>query len=349
MKKSHWIVRIVVVAGLTAAAMMPLTYLEAAPGGGKVVVADRGSGTISVISTKSGNVDTYPLPTGDSSPEPMYVFYSPIHNRVFVGDRANDRVVAFNARTFEVDGVAGAGAGVFHMWGSRATNELWVNNDIDNTTTVIDMRTLESVTTIPTPADLVAMSGKPHDVIVDPQGFYAYITVIGVAGPGDYVVQVDARSYEVSATAIVGDDPHVSLSAGNPYLYVAAQGSDVVNVLDRDTLAGITDIPLPGAHGVGMRTNGRYLYVTNLPDGGTDALWVIDTRTNETVGGPVDAPYAVPHNIALTPNGKTIYVTHSGATSDKVSVYRIKGSSPIPVPSGEITVGSNPFGIAYVP
>jgi len=65
------------------------------------------------------------------------VFYSPIDRRVFVGDRANDRVIAFDARTFDVDGLAAAGAGVFHMWGNRATGELWVNNDADNTTSVM--------------------------------------------------------------------------------------------------------------------------------------------------------------------------------------------------------------------
>ena len=342
------IARTAVIAGFMAAASMPLTVLEAAPGGGKVVVANRASGTISVISTKTDNVATVQLPPGDNTPEPMYVFYSPIQNRVFVGDRANDRVVALDAQTFAVDGMAAAGAGVFHMWGSRATGELWVNNDIDNSTSVIDMRTLETVAVIPTPADLVAMGGKPHDVIVDPQGFYGYITVINVAGPGDYVVQVDARTYEVVSRAIVGDDPHVSLSTGKPNLYVAAQGSDVVNVLDRESLAVVADIAVPGAHGVGMRVNGRFLYTTNLPDGGTDALWVIDTSTNTVVGDPVDAPYSVPHNIAVTPNGGKIYVTHSGA-NDKVSVYRTEGSSPVPSLVGDITVGSNPFGIAYLP
>ncbi len=349
MKTLLWIARAAVIAGSIAAAMLPVTTLEAGQGGGKVVVANRASGSISVISTKTGNVDTYQLPPGNSDPEPMYVYYSPIHRRVFVGDRANDRVVAFDARTFDVEGMAAAGAGVFHMWGSRATGELWVNNDIDNTTSVINMRTLETVTTIPTPADLVAMGGKPHDVIVDPQGFFGYITVLGVANPGDYVVQVDARTFEVVSRAMVGLDPHVSLSRQKPNLYVACQNSDVVNVLDRGSLASITDIPIPGAHGVGMSTNGRFLYVTNLPDGGNDALWVINTRRNATVGDPVDSSYAVPHNIALTPNGKKIYVTHSGGAADKVSVYRTRGRSPMPIPGGEITVGLNPFGIAYVP
>jgi DNA-binding beta-propeller fold protein YncE len=349
MKSLSSISRTALFAGSVALASMFPTAVEAVPNGGKVVVANRASGTISVISAKTDTASTIALPAGDNTPEPMYVFYSPIQNRVFVGDRANDRVVAFDAGSFEVDGTASVGAGVFHMWGSRATGELWVNNDIDNTTSVIDMRTLETVAVVSTPADLVAMGGKPHDVIVDPQGFYAYITVINVAGPGDYVVQVDARSYEIVSRAMVGDDPHVSLSTGKPNLYVAAQGSDVVNVLDRDSLAMVADIALPGAHGVGMRTNGRFLYTTNLPNGGTDALWVIDTKTNTVIPGPVDSPYTVPHNIALTPNGRKIYVTHSGAANDKVSVYQTRGSSPVPSYAGDVTVGSNPFGLAYVP
>ena len=333
----------------TVVAFLPSMHAEAASsGGGKVVVADRGSGTISIISSTTYSVASVALPAGDAQPEPMYVFYAPSQQRGFVGDRANDRVVAFNARNFAVDGIAAAGAGVFHMWGSRATGELWVNNDIDNTTSVIDMRTLETVATIATPADLVALGGKPHDVIVDANGFFAYITVIGVAGADDRLVQVDARSYEIVAVINVGDDPHVSLANGNPYLYVPAQGSDEVNVFDRATLDPITDISIPGAHGAGMSVNGRYLYTTNLPGGGPDALWVIDTKANVVVGAPVATPYPVPHNIALTPNGKRIFVTHSGP-NDKVSIFTTKGGSPMPVLDEVVTVGSNPFGLAYVP
>ncbi len=349
MRKRNPIVRTAALAvGLTIASLLG-GMAEAAPGGGKIVVANRASGTISVISVKNDAVSTYSLPDGAHAPEPMYVFYSPIQRRVFVGDRANDRVVAFDAHSFDVEGIADAGAGVFHMWGSRATGELWVNNDVDNTTSVIDMRTLETVATIPTPADLVAMGGKPHDVIVDQQGFYGYISVIGVAGAGDGLVQVDARDYSVVNQTVVGDDPHVSLAVGNPNLYVPAQGSDIVEVLDRDSLDSVAVISVPGAHGAGMRVNGRYFYTTNLPDGGNDAIYVIDTQSNSVVGDPVDTPFAVPHNIAVTPNGRKIYVSHSGGTSDKVTVYRTRGGSPVPSLVGSIDVGLNPFGIAYVP
>lgn len=317
-------------------------------GQGKVVVADRASGTISVISTKTDElIGTFALPPGDNPPEPMYVYATPFQRRVFVGDRANDRVVAFDSRTFEVDGTAETGRGVFHMWGSTARGELWVNCDIDNTTTVIDMRTLETVATVPTPADLVTMGGKPHDVIVSPNGFFGYVTVLGVAGDSDYVVQFDARTFEELGRAAVGDDPHVSLTLRTPHLYVPSQGGDVVHVLDRFSLEPVTDIEVPGAHGAGMSRSGRYFYTTNLPGGGFEALWTIDTRTNDVIGQPVDSPYSVPHNIALTPNGRKLYLTHSGP-NDKVTIYRIRRGDRTPEFLTEVTVGLNPFGIAYV-
>jgi DNA-binding beta-propeller fold protein YncE len=312
------------------------------------VVADRASGTISVISTRTDQlIGTYDLPAGDNPPEPMYVYAPPFGRRFFVGDRANDRVVAFDSRTFDVIGTAATDEGVFHMWGSPLSGELWVNCDISNTTSVIDMWTLETVAAVPLPADLVAMGGKPHDVIVTPGGFFAYVTAIGVDGEEDYVIQFNGYTYQEIGRAAVANDPHVSLTLRNPYLYVPAQDGNVVHVLNRYTMAPVTDIAVPGAHGAGMRADGRFFFTTNTPGGGEDALWVIDTRTNTVVGDPVDAPFSVPHNIAVTPDGRKLYVTHSGP-NNTVSVYRARRHRPAPEYRGQVTVGDNPFGIAYV-
>lgn len=319
--------------------------------GGSAVIANRGSGTISVIDGRTATVTgTYDLPMGegDAMPEPMYVVHVPQRQRVFVGDRANDRVVAFDSRTFEVEGTAPAGAGVFHMWADGRGRQLWVNNDIDNTTTVIDPKHLTVIATVPTPADLVAMNGKPHDVILGPFGRLAYVTVIGVDGPNDYVVQYDTRSFQEIGRAAVGKDPHVSLARQHNRLYVPCQNSDVVIVLNRFTLGMITTLDVPGAHGAGMSRDGKVFYTTNLPGGGTDALFTIDTRHNTLVGEPVDSPYPVPHNIALDPSGRKLFLTHSGATADKVSVYRMSHHDPVPELVAEVTVGLNPFGLAYV-
>jgi DNA-binding beta-propeller fold protein YncE len=285
---------------------------------------------------------------GDNPPEPMYVFYSPIRNRVFVGDRGNDRVVVYNASTMDIETTVPAAAGVFHMWGSTASRQLWVNNDIDNTSTVIDLRTLDVVATVPTPADLVALDGKPHDVILDPAGDYAYVTVLAAADPNDYVVQFSTETFEELGRTAVGKDPHVSLTRRNEMLYVPCQNTNELYILDRHTLQTVDVLDVPGAHGAGMANNGRFLYTTNLSGGGSEALWTIDTATGEVVGQPTDSPYTVPHNIALTPGGHKLYLTHSGA-NDKVTIYRISGEDPVPVLVGEVTTGANPFGLAWVP
>jgi DNA-binding beta-propeller fold protein YncE len=317
---------------------------------GKIVIANRGSGTISVISTISDElIGTYDLPVGDSAPEPMYVVYTPAKNRVFVGDRANDRVVVFDARDFNVEATVVTGAGVFHMWADPQSQQLWVNNDIDRTTTVIDPNTLDILATVPTPADLVAQGGKPHDVVLDPTGRYAYISIVGIAGDHHYVVQFDTQTFLEIGRAAVGKDPHLSLARQNRLLYVPSQGSDAVYVLDRVTMELLTEIAVPGAHGAGMARNGKYFYTSNLPGGGTGGLSTIDTQTNTVVGEATDTPFAVPHNIALTPNSHKLYLTHSGGAADKVTLYTMTSTDPVPVLASQFTVGLNPFGLAYVP
>ncbi len=320
------------------------------PAQGKIVVANRGEGTISVISAKTNQVvATVALPEGENTPEPMYVVYSAAGNRVFVGDRANDRVVVFDARDFSVEATVAAGDGVFHMWADGRNRQLWVNNDVDNTSTVINPRTLEIIATVPTPADLVAEGGKPHDVILDPVGRYAYVTVVGLPGEVDYLVQYSTQTFQEVNRAPVGKDPHVSLARQHNRLYVPSQNSDVVIVFDRYTLEEITRIDAPGAHGAGMSPNGKVFYTTNLPNGGTDGLFAIDTRTNTIIGEGVDTSYAVPHNIALTSNGRKLFVTHSGATANQVTIYTVSPANPVPVFAGEVTVGLNPFGLAFIP
>ena len=313
---------------------------------GKIVVANRAGGTISVIDTETDQVIMTESLPGLNPAEPMYVVYSKFGHRVFVGDRANDQVVVFDAADFSVIDTIPTGSGVFHMWADARGRQLWVNNDVDNSATVIDTHTLNVIATVPMPADLVALGGKPHDVILDRSGRFAWVTMLGIAGPDDYVVQFSTKTFAELNRAPVGQDPHLSLSNRGRALYVPAQNGSSVAVFDRITLEPVTDIAVPGAHGAGMRTDGKIFYTTNLPGG---ELLTIDTRTNEILGSPLTTAHPVPHNIALTPKGDKIYVTHSGATADKVTVYTASKEIPLPVAAGEITVGTNPFGLAFVP
>ena len=314
---------------------------------GNIVIANRNSGSISVINTKTDEVTgTFQLPSGSNTPEPMYVVYVRRGDRVFVGDRANNRVVVFRASDYSVETTISVGQGVFHMWADKVGKQLWVNNDIDNTTSVIDLNSLQVIATVPTPADLVSMGGKPHDVFLGPLGNLAYVSVIGVAGQSDYVVQFSTRTFQETGRAAVGKDVHLSIPLVSRFLYVPCQNSDVVYVLNRFNMNIVKTISVPGAHGAIMTTNGKIFYTTNLPGGGTNGLYAIKTRTNQVLGS-ANTPYPVPHNVAVNTSSKKLYLTHSGATSDKVTVYEISNRNPIPVYVKEIIVGLNPFGLAF--
>ena len=317
-------------------------------GGGRVVVANRASGTLSVIDRRTDAVvATIPLPPGPNPPEPMYVVYTPVRDRVFVGDRANDRVVAFDARTLQVEGTVPA-TGIFHMWADLPGRQLWVVDNVNHAITVIDPRRLTVLATVP------VAGGTPHDVIVDPLGRFAFVSVfVGGDADPDQVVKYSTRTFAEVGRTDVGEDPHLSMAWPRGRLYVPTQGADAVVVLDARTLAEVDRIPVPNAHGAGMALGGRVFYTTNIADGGTDGLFAIDTRAN-TVAGSVDTPFPgpplpTPHNIALTPNRKKIYVTHSGATANQVTIYTTHGRHPVPVSAVTVEVGLNPFGLAYVP
>ena len=324
---------------------VPKTWASSA---GYVVVANRASGSISIIDVATDTAFDIPL-TGVNTPEPMYVVSSPASGRLFVGDRANNQVVVFRTRDFSVEDTVPAGNGVFHMWASPSARQLWVNNDIDNTVTVIDTISLGVVATIPLPADLVSLGGKPHDVIVAPNAPFAYVSMLGFSGDNDYVIQYHTKSFMELNRAAVGKDPHLSLARQNRRLYVPCQNSDSVYILDRTTLEELDVLMVPGAHGAGMSVNGKIFYTTNLPGGGIDGLFTIGTKLDSLIGEPADTPFTVPHNIALTPDGKKIYVTHSGGPNDVVSVYTATRLDPVPKYLTSITVGNNPFGLDYVP
>jgi len=314
---------------------------------GDIVVANRNSGSISVIDTKTDEVKgTYQLPASPNTAEPMYVVYDKRRHRVFVGDRANNQVVVFNSNNYNVETTIPVGQGVFHMWADRLGKQLWVNNDIDNTTSVINLKTLQVIATVPTPADLVNMGGKPHDVFLGPMGRIAYVSIVGVAGASDYVVQFNTSTFQETGRAAVGKDPHLSIPDVSPYLYVPCQNSNEVYVLDRFNMDLVETISVPGAHGAIMTTNGKVFYTTNLPGGGTNGIYTINTKNNSVLGS-TNTPYPVPHNVAVNNSSKKLYLTHSGGTSDKVTVYSISNHNPVPVFLKEITVELNPFGLAY--
>lgn len=301
----------------------------------EVVVANRGSGSITLIDSRSLAVRDVELP---GTAEPMYVSHDLRHDQVLVGDRANSTVVAFDDDTYEVIGSVPVGDGVFHQWLENSRRQLWVVGDTANTVTVVDTRNLEVLTTIDMPSDIVEAGGKPHDVFV--QGNEAFVTFVGLE-EGGVVVQYSTRTFEETGRADVGGDPHVYVRSGR--LYVASQDSSTVAIFRARDLLPLGSTEVEAAHGLFVTTRSEVL-VTTISGGGTNAVSELNSRLT-TVRDTVDTEFPVPHNITVD-NRRQMYVTHSGGTANTVSVIAL-GRDGFGEPQTVLT-GLNPFGLAFV-
>lgn len=313
---------------------------------GKMVVANRASGSISVINANSNALEqTITLPAGDNPAQPMYVVYN--NGYVFVGDRGNNRVIVYDPSTYKVISTIAAGAGVFHMWADQYRGRLWVNNDIDNTVTVINIYTLSVEKTVSLPEDLTSKGFKPHDIFVDENSKFAYISMLDGKPGNDYVIKINGRNFKEVARQEVGGDPHLFLSPQNRKdLFVASQDAGTVSTLNRRNLSVSNTVEQPGAHGI--YAVGDKLYVSNISAGGKNALNSFNARDLNLLDSD-DAPVAVPHNIAATRDGLKIFITHSGPTQNTVSIYSTDRKTASSSYEGQVTVENNPFGIGFVP
>jgi DNA-binding beta-propeller fold protein YncE len=284
----------------TTSSDLEQTLVRLNPNQGHIVVANRATGNLSILHESTGQVlGTVDLPAGDTIiGDPTYVATLNRTNEVAVADRANNQIVFFDRSTYEVTDTIATGAGNFHMWVDLKETQLWVVNDIDNTLTVIDPKTKTELERVPLPESLIGPNARPHDVILDPAGQYAYVSILQDDNPdADLLLKIDTETFEVVGSAEVGKDPHVSLAPEHNLLYVLSQDSDRIDIFDRRgaLLEQVGSIHQPGAHGVTASPNGQYLYTTNLPGGGDNGLFVIDTVTNQIVGDPdgVDTPLYV--------------------------------------------------------
>ncbi len=315
------------------------------------VVANRNAANISVHRASDGTRErVVALPGGAATPEPMYVQH--VGDEVLVGDRANDRVVRFAAADYSVLGTVAAGRGVFHMW--AGDRQLWVNNDIDNTASVIDTASMQNVRTVPMPADLVAAGYKPHDVFVGRR--FAWVSMLGGSGASDWVVQFDQRTFVERRRAAVGGDPHLWWDEHGRRLFVASQASSEVVMLQSDTLRPLSQRSVSGAHGVFMAAGTQTLLVTDITGNGQGDLLALGGVFGLPIQDQVDTGVATAHNIAASELGTRVMVTHSGATSTTVTLYAMHNAVLPWVPFGlpmleklaTVAADANPFGLAYV-
>lgn len=296
-----------------------------------VAVANRASSNVSFINAVDNSiVKTLDIPNS----EPMYANYVAATDKLYVGDRAQNQIHVIDPTTQTIETSITVGNGVFHMWVDGQGNQLWVNNDVDFTTSVIDLSTNTVIATI-------FLDSKPHDVFVNKAGTQAYVSVFsGDGAVPDSIFAFSTSAYERTAAVGVGKDPHLFHLDGRNKLYVPCQ-SGTVYVLDGSSLAEVTTIPLEGSHGVFASPDENYVYVANISGA---ELYTINP-SDDTAGTGVAAPNGTPHNLAVNEAGTKLFVTHSGPMANTLTTYNLDNGGI----SSESTVdiGTNPFGLAY--
>jgi YVTN family beta-propeller protein len=297
----------------------------------KVVVANRGAGSISFIDAKSNMLaKTLSIPNS----EPMYVVYVPKTDKIYVGDRAGKKIHVINPQSYQVEKSIDAGDGIFHMWTDGQGKELWVVNDIDNTISVIDLSTNAITITID-------IDAKPHDVFVTEDGLTAYVSVFTENTASDMVYKFSTSTYAKTGEASVGKEPHLYHLSSNK-LFVPCQSGQVY-ILDPNTMNIISEKDYVGAHGIFAAPDMNAVFVSNISG---NQLYSINSATGEQLQNPVESSGVTPHNIVVNSKGDKMFVTHSNISVNAVSVYNLTGEGTI-TPSASIQSGANPFGLSY--
>jgi YVTN family beta-propeller protein len=294
-----------------------------------VVVTNRGGASLSVIDAKTDAVKQTVSIVGS---EPMYVVYVRKTNRLYVGDRAQNKVHVLNPVNFLVESSVDVGRGVFHMWADGQGDHLWVANDVDNTISVIKLSD-RSVRTL-------ALDARPHDVFLTADGQHAFVSLL-IANAPDKVVRFNAQTLAREMEVNVAEDPHLYFVEQDQKLYVPNQEGGVF-VFNRDLTLDYR-LNLPGSHGIFPSTDGQFVFMTNLPG---KQLYTLNTRTRALAENPLDVSVNNPHNLVINRASNKAFVTHSGPTANQVTVYDIDAQGKLKF-SKPVTAGTNPFGIAY--
>lgn len=173
------------------------------------------------------------------------------------------------------------------------------------------------------PPTTIFLSEKVENLVLSPDGRYAYVT------SSDLVSVVDTERGSVAATIPITEshasEPTVAISPDGHHLYVADEGSGdgpgTVSVIDTRTNTLAQTIPVGvRPSDVAVSSDGQRAYVTNFASGG---ISIIDTQKNSVIGAIPILGDSLTH-LAVSPNGQQLYVlenffTHGVAVVDAAS------------------------------
>jgi YVTN family beta-propeller protein len=244
------------------------------------------------------------------------IAFSPDGKRVYVGDIAASRVVAFDvtgAKPRQVQSIT-VGLSPVHFAFTQGGRYVYVTNFGGASLSIVDTTSGKVIATIQTPAG-------PHGLVASPDGKRIYVACLN----GQALAVIDTTTNTLTQTLPLPDNAHpysvVSDKTGR-YLYVTDNFIGRVLVVDTTKLQHPAQAVVGGGKAgqqpvlLAISPDGKRLYVTN--SGGN--LSVLDVAA-DPVHPALVATVPVgrsPHGVAVSPDGR--YVVVANILSGNLSV-----------------------------
>lgn len=303
----------------------------------RIVVANPGDHTFSVINVQSENVRTIRLADGAGvASEPMYV--NPLSDRgeVWFGDRGagNNRVIIADlGRLRGVGEVTFATATTpFHSFWNDEIGQVWVACDGNDYVVVIDSDTLAVLSEFTD--GVLSPSYKPHDVTVTPTA--AFVTWISKGVATDSILaRYSTSTYTKTGQTTLAGDSHVWYSTTDSKLYVAAEGGALYKI-DPTTAVPSIEGTISSTVGHGITGDSRFIYVASAPSNSSGVVYRIPISANSFA---IDKTYATTptgnlHNLMLSSDSRKLFVTRTAVLDvvvfdvDEDGNVLVNGNSP---------------------
>lgn len=222
---------------------------------------------------------------------------------------------------------------------SAQVDLLYVCNQDDATVDVVDIARLEVVRTVDLQAHGFGPTAKPHHVVVEPDGSFWYVSLIGE----NRVVKFDAEDrlmgsveFETPGMLALHPDGRLllvgrSMSAVNP--------PQRIGVIDRRTMEGADemDVFFPRPHALAIGASSGIAYTASL---GANQMAAVDVADDVLELIDLEGPQHALMQFAISPDGATLVA--SAELSGRLLVFDL--SDPLrPVLRHSIEVDAQPF------
>jgi YVTN family beta-propeller protein len=222
---------------------------------------------------------------------------------------------------------------------------LYVCNQDDASVAVIDVATLAVVRTIDLAALGFSRNAKPHHIVVEPDGSYWYVSLIG----DGKVVKFDRQDRVIGSTFF--ETPGMlALHPTQDLLFVGRSMTAVnpppsVGMIRRSTMQMVEEVNVlfPRPHAIAVRPAGDAVYTASLA---VNQLAALDPSTEHVEIVNLEGPQHALMQFAISPDGRTM--VGSAELSHQILVFDL--ANPMnPTVTASIDVGHQPFDPVYTP